>query len=399
LHALEKIIVSSGRTFLFTIAPNKSTIYPEHIGFSPSYQNCGKSRYDILLEKQSAYPIRNFVRLDDLLLNEKKSNPLYYKTDSHWNEYGAFLVSRSILKKLFDRQWRSQLPLFEFVKTDISGGMAFDIMGLLFTERTLHMKTLNYPAAVINNKGPLVSVSDDSYDKNKRMDIIFRAKNPVWHYSLKKHLISEDLPSAIFYSDSYAVSLIQYIVYSFRRLDLYRTFDIPTEERIENLESYDIILLEAAERVMQHINIDLSKIISALEKDITNLVSYKVNLNAVIPYSNIKMERVADGLHIESVGKVPLLSFSAIPASDDKVFRILKLYIESPQPANLKISHGKVHGARGKQFVQDIAIAKGFHNVYVPLPFGPEDTLFLESGVNLDAYILHSAEILEFSGT
>jgi hypothetical protein len=361
--------------------------------------NCKKSRYDILLEKHAKHPINSFVRLDNTLLREKKNATLYYETDSHWNEYAAFFISKSILQKLFGNRWRSHLPLFKFTEADISGGTAFDVMGLTFTEKTLHMETLNYPSTVINKKGPLVSVSDDSYDKVTRTDIVFRGSNPIWHYSLKKHYASDSMPSAIFYSDSYAVSLIQYIVYSFANLDIYRTFDITTMEGIENLKSYDIIMLEAAERVMRHINIDLGRVMSGLGKDTIASAAFKIDLSTVIPFSDIKANAVADQLHVELSGKSPLLSFSSLPASDNKTFRILKLSIDSAKPANLEVFHGEANLAPEKQPDQVILIAEGLHNVYIPLPFEKKRPLFLKSGVDLDSYILQSAEILEFSGT
>lgn len=398
LHALENIIASSGRTFLFTIPPNKSTIYPEHVGVFPKYNNCGKSRYDFFLEKQSMHPIKGFVRLDDILLDKKKSALLYYKTDSHWNEYAALIVSSSILKKLFNQRWKSQLPLFEFVEVDRFEGMAFDIMGLLFAEKAPHIKTLSTPSIVYKGKGALVSSSDDSYDKNRRADITFRPKNYVWHFLSIKDSASEDLPSAILYSDSYAISLIQFIVYSFKNLDLYRTFDIPSEEGIEDLKSYDIIMLEVAERLMRHLKIDLNRILSDLENEMTNIITSEVELSTVIPNSDIELEVVDDGLHIKSNGEAPLLSFSTVPASSDKSFRILKLSIGSPQSAHLNIFYGHNGQVNYNQPNQNIMISEGLHDVYIPLPFEKEYTLFLSCGSQLSSYRLSSAEILEFSG-
>ena len=72
LHALEKIIEASGRRFLFTIAPNKSTIYPEFVGFVPKGKQCSSSLYDLFMDKITAYPMKSFIMLDEKLREEKK---------------------------------------------------------------------------------------------------------------------------------------------------------------------------------------------------------------------------------------------------------------------------------------------------------------------------------------
>ncbi|RLD96172.1 MAG: hypothetical protein DRJ13_13800, partial [Bacteroidetes bacterium] len=56
LHALEKIIQASGRRFFFTIAPNKSTIYPEFVGFVPKSDRCDSSLYDLFLKNITLHP-------------------------------------------------------------------------------------------------------------------------------------------------------------------------------------------------------------------------------------------------------------------------------------------------------------------------------------------------------
>ena len=102
LHALEKVIEASGRRFLFTVAPNKATVYPEFVGFVPKRGDCDRSFYDLFLDSLTTVPLPGFTRLDELLRAEKEGRDLLYeKTGTHWNERGARVVAKRILEKIF----------------------------------------------------------------------------------------------------------------------------------------------------------------------------------------------------------------------------------------------------------------------------------------------------------
>ncbi|MBW2600340.1 MAG: hypothetical protein JRD47_00200, partial [Deltaproteobacteria bacterium] len=93
-HAVERIVEASGRRLIVTIAPDKSTIYPEFVGFVPKSDTCDRSLYDLFLENVNAHPLESFARCDRLLREWKKRGALLYnKTDAHWNSLGAKVVS------------------------------------------------------------------------------------------------------------------------------------------------------------------------------------------------------------------------------------------------------------------------------------------------------------------
>lgn len=88
--------------YIFTVAPDKHSIYPEympdHIG------RVGESRLDQLIRYLKENSEVEVLDLRPALLSAKDRHPLYYKTDTHWNDYGAFLayqeISRAISKTL-----------------------------------------------------------------------------------------------------------------------------------------------------------------------------------------------------------------------------------------------------------------------------------------------------------
>jgi alginate O-acetyltransferase complex protein AlgJ len=87
---------------LFVVVPNKQTIYPEYL---PDYFQ--KAKGTTRLEQLTKYLKKNSdVEILDLrpeLLNAKPNRRLYHKTDTHWNDYGAFVGYRKMMHKI--SQW------------------------------------------------------------------------------------------------------------------------------------------------------------------------------------------------------------------------------------------------------------------------------------------------------
>lgn len=93
---MQEVVESRGKRFVFAIAPNKSTLFPEQM---PYYElpGDGSSNYDRLLPQLQANGI-HVVDLREPLLAGGPS--LYYERDSHWNEEGALVAYRSIANAL-----------------------------------------------------------------------------------------------------------------------------------------------------------------------------------------------------------------------------------------------------------------------------------------------------------
>lgn len=86
--------------YLFVPIPNKINVYPEKL--PPSHQKAGgETAYDQLTRYLAAKaPDVNLVALLPIFREEKRNGQLYYKTDTHWNEYGAYIAYREIAKRL-----------------------------------------------------------------------------------------------------------------------------------------------------------------------------------------------------------------------------------------------------------------------------------------------------------
>jgi hypothetical protein len=171
--------------FEVMICPNKQTIYPEYL---PSiYLNKHDSR---LTQLTKALP--EIINLESILKTSKNENPkqlLYYKTDTHWNEYGALLASKELRKRL--------LPNFPFIDDlsfslkDSTSFTGFDLANML----SLKDNFVDYiPLIKFNNKSPkkipLLVIVNDSFSGSLGMSL-----NQLFTTINYRHLYTDGIPS------------------------------------------------------------------------------------------------------------------------------------------------------------------------------------------------------------
>ncbi|HUU34315.1 MAG TPA: hypothetical protein VMW48_09640 [Vicinamibacterales bacterium] len=94
-------LAAQGITYLFVIAPDKHAVYPE---FMPEAirRTSATSRTDQLVAHLRAHTTVPVLDLRPALLAAKPDGRLYHRTDSHWNDLGAFVAAQEILGRLQD---------------------------------------------------------------------------------------------------------------------------------------------------------------------------------------------------------------------------------------------------------------------------------------------------------
>ncbi len=88
-----------GVLYLVLVIPNKSTVYSEFMPANLRKLN-EQSRLDQLLAvlgKDPGFPV---IDLRETLRKYKDRLPLYYRTDSHWTEAGAYFAYRQVMERL-----------------------------------------------------------------------------------------------------------------------------------------------------------------------------------------------------------------------------------------------------------------------------------------------------------
>lgn len=245
INSMEKFLEQKGKKFIFIVAPNKSTIYPEYVGLSHSYSGC-KSKYEYLLDSFNEYPVKGFIRLDDKLLMVKKEKQLYYKDDTHWNVYGAEVSSIRILKYLRPLTWDKDLPKIEVIKEYRAGDLA-NMMSINLGTKESVIKHINFPFKIDEN--------------------VLQPEDQIYPKQFKSESISGELiPRTIILRDSFMNLPLKFIKGSFEQLDTYWwEFHLSDPHVREDLRESKVIIIECVERYLEPLKANLPIIISALE--------------------------------------------------------------------------------------------------------------------------------------
>ncbi|MDD6070543.1 MAG: hypothetical protein PUC12_06970 [Clostridiales bacterium] len=97
LSLLQQYVTGQGAEFLFTVAPNKNSLYDDNMPYYTNYKSSSKKNMDMLKPKLKEAGI-SYVDLFEAF--EKEQEILYLKRDSHWNNKGAVLAYNTILDNL-----------------------------------------------------------------------------------------------------------------------------------------------------------------------------------------------------------------------------------------------------------------------------------------------------------
>jgi hypothetical protein len=89
---------AQGIAYVFVIAPDKHVIYPEYM--PETIRRAAISRIDELVSHLREHSTVRVVDLRPPLLAAKTRERLYHRTDTHWNDRGAFVGYQSIIDAL-----------------------------------------------------------------------------------------------------------------------------------------------------------------------------------------------------------------------------------------------------------------------------------------------------------
>lgn len=350
LHAVDQLVSVSGRRFVFTVAPNKATIYPEYLGFIPAGGSCRRSRYDLFLESLERHPLKGFVRLDNRLRNAKHGDRwLYNPAGTHWSALGAAVAAEAIGESVDQNTGQNWV----LNPTQKESGDPID----------LARRILCLPMPLENNAAIQMTASGPS----DRLD-------------------------AVVYGDGYLKNLIPYLSQMMRRIEVAETDAIPSNRHVENWQTTDIILLETAESHLGTIRLDVDKIYATFEADSMLPLRYPIDLREFVPQANISLNYRAEGLEIKSVGDSSRFAIMSIPGSDGQVFRLLKLIVEAPHRDTMTLKF-----KTDPPLITRKALRPGLSSLYLPLPFQRTLSLSINPGSKAGLLMLQSAQLLTFA--
>ena len=132
LEERQRFVAANGYSFLLVFAPLPSTIYPEYLP-DEIRREPRDSRLDQLITHLRAHSTMPIADLRESLRAGKNGERLYQRTDTHWNELGAYVGYTQIMNTLAARFPELQpLPrsAFDVREDQTTGGDIARLMGL-----------------------------------------------------------------------------------------------------------------------------------------------------------------------------------------------------------------------------------------------------------------------------
>jgi len=199
-------LAQRGVRYLFVVAPDKHTIYPEYM---PNRLNKVSSRscLDQLITYVKANSDFEIVDLRPALNAEKATVRVFHKTDTHWNDRGAFVAYREIMRAasalLPELKPRDEAD-FRAVEYPDAGLDIANMMGLraVMGERLLRLEPKFQPCA-------------QSAAITLRPDLQWPKYEPG-HEAYAKECGTARLKAVVF-QDSMGTALVPYLSEHFRR--------------------------------------------------------------------------------------------------------------------------------------------------------------------------------------
>lgn len=228
LHLQNEYLSDRGIAFIFTIAPNKNSIYGELMP-DRYRENKGDTNLELLA---SYLPLTDitYVDLNQVLKQSKEKEQLYHRKDTHWNNYGAMVAYREILQKV----------------DELIPGLVFDDYegGIYSVEKSWQgdLEVMLLPELKLKDDQLIFDIGKDysfigpvrSYE-----DIVVETKSDSGNTRL------------LMFRDSFANALIPYISNVFGQACYSRAipYDYSLVEEVEP----DVVIVEIAERNLREL--------------------------------------------------------------------------------------------------------------------------------------------------
>jgi len=222
-----------GICFVVVIPPNKHSIYGDMLPMSVGAP-VGRTRLDQIMAIAAGAPRLRIVDFRNVLRDRKNNMPLYYKTDSHWNNIGGFLAYRELMKGVtehFPRIRPLALEDFEIREETKTNGDLVTMLNLQGTVReTVPVLVPAFESVVTEHH-----VTGPPDDGSKRR-----------HYFTTNR---QSYPAAMVFHDSFFWGMAPYLKESFKRMTcIHHGGRLGCDAALIEQENPDVVILEFVER-------------------------------------------------------------------------------------------------------------------------------------------------------
>lgn len=200
-------LAKRGIAYLFVVAPDKHSIYPEELpGWAVKVRPQTKlDQFVAYMHEHSTVPI---LDLREVVFNAKQIHPTFLKIDVHWNLFGGFVSYQEVMRALGKEvpSVEAPLALSDFTVTNElkTGGDMAKLLGLTMTES-------NYFRLIPNSGLPQFSTELSPLEHPQTPKF---TKNP----SAKGRLLV--------FQDSFALGWIPFLGYHFNEVAYVWQYDL-----------------------------------------------------------------------------------------------------------------------------------------------------------------------------
>jgi hypothetical protein len=228
-----------GIRYLLFYAPNKQSIYPEYLPENIKVSR-GITKYEQLLSYTNN-DLSYMLDIHTTLRNSKGNQNLYYKTDLHWNMYGAYIAFRHVMDKI--QQW---YPNEQF-KTE------FSVINSQEEQKGGDLANILTMSDTLTEKRPFI----EKYDRCAKIDKLYKLNfqlhnfdRNVYDAPLQSSCSSANLKALIF-GDSFSGFIYDLFTENFRQTIYLRSkYDQDHIEQLIDFFHPDIVIEEIAEHYL-----------------------------------------------------------------------------------------------------------------------------------------------------
>jgi alginate O-acetyltransferase complex protein AlgJ len=241
-HLLEEErdwLAQRGIHYLVVIVPNNPTLNPEYL---PDWLTrvSPESRLDQLICRMDAASTLKILDLRPALLQAKRHRRVSCRTDTHWNEYGAFIGYQAIMEKVsawFPNARPLKLEDFDVVTQTRDGG---DLARMIDAQNQRREETFEFvPHA------PRQAVLRVAQTEERVKGQLAQAPGMI-----VGEVHQPGLPRAVMFRDSSAIALMPFLSEHFSRIAY--VGDKRFHRTIIESEKPDVVIREFTERFLMH---------------------------------------------------------------------------------------------------------------------------------------------------
>jgi alginate O-acetyltransferase complex protein AlgJ len=191
---------AQGIAYLFVISPDKHVVYPE---FMPdTIRPTAVSRIDQLVEHLRRHSTVRMLDLRPALLAGKQRERIYHRTDTHWNDRGAFIGYQQIMQALARDVPGLRLPARDIFEPRTVRSQGLDLAGMLGLTRVLAEEDL----LLVPRRPAMARIIEPTRPNRRLMHARVVTETPTRG------------PRAVVFMDSFGAGLIPFLSEDFSRV-------------------------------------------------------------------------------------------------------------------------------------------------------------------------------------